>query len=84
MGSLLCRRNANQVAIPVVVDLLLRHVLWKLYEEFGYVAIPVVVDLLLRREGFRNGDDHPPEVAIPVVVDLLLRQLKIVNYETEN
>ena len=38
-----------QVAIPVVVDLLLRRMAAKKEEELGgIVAIPVVVDLLLR------------------------------------
>ena len=62
------------VAIPVVVDLLLRQVRMEVEKAFNAVAIPVVVDLLLRPvdEVDRTGRRRTA-VAIPVVVDLLLR-----------
>ena len=40
--------SSKVVAIPVVVDLLLRPVEGEVYRPLPAVAIPVVVDLLLR------------------------------------
>ncbi len=60
------------VAIPVVVDLLLRQKYRTFYGKVKRVAIPVVVDLLLRQIQ-TNSYVHATRVAIPVVVDLLLR-----------
>ena len=48
-----CDTGTNPVAIPVVVDLLLRHVLENRAQiARRKVAIPVVVDLLLRLKNF--------------------------------
>ncbi len=61
------------VAIPDVVDLLLRQWWEDQSNQPAYVAIPFVVDLLLRH-GYIARHKSKGIVAIPVVVDLLLRQ----------
>ncbi len=66
--------DIQKVAIPVVVDLLLRPdtlIITKSYKDM--VAIPVVVDLLLRPDTLIITKSYKDMVAIPVVVDLLLR-----------
>ena len=87
--DLLLRHNGNGctttplriVAIPVVVDLLLRHRVHHLRRKVEGVAIPVVVDLLLR-PNLQYYMHSAVKVAIPVVVDLLLRLFESSNVDS--